>query len=64
MPTTAPLVKVNKCRKLGANVVLKGDHIGEVFTYSILIFFIFGIIVVDLFSLCFIFIPFYINLCQ
>ena len=24
MPTTAPLVKVNKCRKLGANVVLMG----------------------------------------
>ena len=29
MPTTAPLVKVNKCRKLGANVVLHGSHIGE-----------------------------------
>jgi len=29
MPTTAPLVKVNRCRKLGANVVLQGAHIGE-----------------------------------
>jgi len=29
MPTTAPLTKVNKCRKLGANVVLHGAHIGE-----------------------------------
>mmetsp|Transcript_53453 Transcript_53453/g.78244 ORF Transcript_53453/g.78244 Transcript_53453/m.78244 type:complete len:580 (+) Transcript_53453:69-1808(+) len=29
MPTNAPLVKVNKCRKLGANVVLHGAHIGE-----------------------------------
>jgi len=28
MPVNAPLVKVNKCRKLGANVVLHGDHIG------------------------------------
>lgn len=29
MPKTAPLVKVEKCRKLGANVVLFGAHIGE-----------------------------------
>jgi threonine dehydratase len=28
MPTNAPLIKVNKCRKLGANVVLHGEHIG------------------------------------
>ena len=29
MPTTAPLTKVDKCRKLGANVILHGMHIGE-----------------------------------
>lgn len=29
MPTTAPLAKVEKCKKFGATVVLKGDHIGE-----------------------------------
>jgi threonine dehydratase len=29
MPTTAPITKVDKCRKLGANVILKGMHIGE-----------------------------------
>jgi threonine dehydratase len=26
---TAPITKVSKCRKLGANVVLFGSHIGE-----------------------------------
>ena len=29
MPTTAPLAKVDKCRAIGANVVLHGAHIGE-----------------------------------
>lgn len=29
MPQTAPLTKVEKCRKFGANVVLHGQHIGE-----------------------------------
>lgn len=29
MPSTAPLTKVDKCRKFGANIVLKGSHIGE-----------------------------------
>jgi threonine dehydratase len=29
MPVNAPLVKVNKCKKLGANVVSFGNHIGE-----------------------------------
>lgn len=28
-PTTAPLAKVDKCRKFGANVILHGEHIGE-----------------------------------
>jgi threonine dehydratase len=29
MPTTAPITKVNNCRKFGANVILHGVHIGE-----------------------------------
>lgn len=29
MPKTAPLAKVDKCRKFGANIVLHGLHIGE-----------------------------------
>jgi threonine dehydratase len=29
MPMIAPLTKVEKCRKFGANVVLEGAHIGE-----------------------------------
>jgi len=29
MPSGAPLTKVEKCRKFGANVVLHGEHIGE-----------------------------------
>ena len=29
MPTTAPITKVDKCRKFGANVILQGMHIGE-----------------------------------
>lgn len=29
MPVNAPLIKVEKCRKLGAKVVLHGAHIGE-----------------------------------
>jgi threonine dehydratase len=29
MPTSAPMTKVEKCRKFGATVVLHGEHIGE-----------------------------------
>lgn len=29
MPLTAPITKVDKCRKFGANVILTGLHIGE-----------------------------------
>jgi len=29
MPTVAPMAKVDKCRKLGAHVVIAGEHIGE-----------------------------------
>lgn len=29
MPKSAPMTKVEKCRKFGAQVVLHGDHIGE-----------------------------------
>ena len=29
MPLVAPLTKVEKCRKFGANVILEGSHIGE-----------------------------------
>jgi hypothetical protein len=29
MPRTAPLAKVDKCRKFGATIILKGEHIGE-----------------------------------
>lgn len=29
MPTSAPMTKVEKCRKFGATVILHGDHIGE-----------------------------------
>jgi len=29
MPTVAPLAKVDKCRKFGAKVIIKGAHIGE-----------------------------------
>jgi threonine dehydratase len=29
MPASAPMAKVDKCRKFGANVVLHGEHIGE-----------------------------------
>ena len=29
MPTVAPLTKVDKCRKIGARVILQGQHIGE-----------------------------------
>ena len=34
MPTTAPLTKVEKCRKFGANVILHGAHIGEAKEYA------------------------------
>lgn len=29
MPATAPLAKIDKCRKFGANIILRGQHIGE-----------------------------------
>lgn len=29
MPTVAPLAKVDKCRKFGARIIIKGAHIGE-----------------------------------
>jgi threonine dehydratase len=29
MPLTAPLAKVDKCRKFGANIVMHGLHIGD-----------------------------------
>lgn len=29
MPTVAPLTKVDKCRKFGANILIHGAHIGE-----------------------------------
>ena len=29
MPRTAPLSKVDKCRKFGATIILMGEHIGE-----------------------------------
>jgi len=34
MPTSAPMTKVEKCRKFGANVILQGEHIGEAKTYA------------------------------
>ena len=34
MPTTAPITKVDKCRKFGANVILQGMHIGEAKEYA------------------------------
>lgn len=34
MPTTAPLAKVDKCKKFGANVILHGEHIGEAKTFA------------------------------
>src|SRR2546430_14831712 len=34
MPRYAPLMKVNNCQKLGANVVLHGEDFGEAKTYA------------------------------
>eukprot|EP00596_Hydrurales_sp_CCMP1899_P002043 CAMPEP_0119041510 /NCGR_PEP_ID=MMETSP1177-20130426/12500_1 /TAXON_ID=2985 /ORGANISM="Ochromonas sp, Strain CCMP1899" /LENGTH=484 /DNA_ID=CAMNT_0007007623 /DNA_START=95 /DNA_END=1549 /DNA_ORIENTATION=+ len=34
MPTQAPLTKVDNCKKYGANVILKGMHIGEAKEYA------------------------------
>jgi threonine dehydratase len=34
MPTTAPLTKVENCRKYGANIILHGQHIGEAKEYA------------------------------
>ena len=33
MPVVAPLTKVDKCRKIGARVILHGQHIGEAKEY-------------------------------
>lgn len=35
MPTVAPITKVDKCRKFGANVIIHGDHIGEAKEYAL-----------------------------
>lgn len=34
MPVAAPLAKVDKCRKFGANVILHGEHIGDAKEYA------------------------------
>ncbi|KAL7559696.1 hypothetical protein ACA910_017599 [Epithemia clementina (nom. ined.)] len=34
MPTTAPIAKIDKCRKFGARVILHGQHIGEAKEYA------------------------------
>lgn len=34
MPTVAPLAKVDKCRKFGANIIIKGGNIGESKEYA------------------------------
>lgn len=34
MPKSAPMTKVEKCRKFGAQVILHGDHIGEAKEYA------------------------------
>jgi threonine dehydratase len=34
MPVNAPLTKVQKCRKFGADVILHGNHIGEAKKYA------------------------------
>lgn len=34
MPLGAPLAKVDKCRKFGATIILKGQHIGEAKEYA------------------------------
>jgi threonine dehydratase len=36
MPHSAPMAKVDKCRKFGANVILHGEHIGEAKEYAML----------------------------
>lgn len=34
MPTVAPLAKVDKCKKFGAKIIIKGAHIGEAKTFA------------------------------
>ncbi|MFK7787906.1 MAG: threonine ammonia-lyase [Phycisphaeraceae bacterium] len=34
MPIFAPMIKIENCRGLGANVILQGDHIGECFEHA------------------------------
>jgi threonine dehydratase len=34
MPSSAPMAKIDKCRKFGANVILHGEHIGEAKEYA------------------------------
>lgn len=35
MPSVAPMTKVDKCRKFGANIVIHGAHIGEAREYAL-----------------------------
>lgn len=35
MPTVAPMTKVEKCRKFGANIIIHGQHIGEAREYAL-----------------------------
>lgn len=35
MPSVAPMTKVEKCRKFGANIILHGAHIGEAREYAL-----------------------------
>lgn len=35
MPTVAPMTKVEKCRKFGANIIQHGQHIGEAREYAL-----------------------------
>lgn len=34
MPTSAPMAKVDKCKKFGATVIMHGEHIGEAKEYA------------------------------
>ncbi len=34
MPNNAPITKVSKCRRYGANIILHGEHIGEAREYA------------------------------
>jgi len=34
MPKVAPLSKIDKCRKFGANIIIAGNHVGEAKEYA------------------------------